>query len=171
MKEIIELSNVAIHSKYNKEISSFDCALDRVNNFFRYDALIMHEKNMANTKLFFNEDDELVGYITLFNDTFRRINKQKLLKEKWDIDIADFYPAIRLHFMGVNKNYQGLGIGYTMLMEVFEICIEVSKKSGCTFLSVESFESSLEFYVNNGFRNMGKRGELYNMLFKIDELI
>lgn len=171
MKEIIELYNTPIDEKYNKDISLFECGENRVDAFLKNDAFPMQINNMAQTRLFFNSNNELVGYITLFNDIFRRINKQKLLKVKWDIEVADFYPAIRLHYMGVSKHYQNQGIGYTMLMEVFEICIDVAKRSGCTFLSVESFKNSLEFYTGNGFKNMGKRGELYSVLFKIDELI
>lgn len=155
MKKIIDLYNVPMDIKHINEIESFNCAQERVDNFLKNDAFIMQEHNMANTKLFFNTSNELVSYITLFNDIFKRINKQKLLKENWDLEVSEFYPAVRLHYIGVNKAYQGQGIGYTMLMEVFDICIDIAKKSACTFLSVESFRSSLNFYLDNGFRNMG----------------
>lgn len=171
MKETIELYNLPLDDTYLKKINLFDCANTRVSNFLKNEALDMEENNMAKTRLFFNKAHTLVGFFTLFNDIFRRINKQKLRKEKWGLEVAEFYPAIRLHFMGVDKAYQRQGIGYQILMEVLDVCIEVSKKSGCTFLSIESFESSLEFYTSLGFRNMGKNGELYSVLFKIDELI
>lgn len=172
MSELITLEDRVLSDKDLKHLQDFKCSDDRVNNFLKNESLVMQEHSMASTRLFFNLDNVLVGYYTIFNDIVQRINKQKLVKENWDLEVSEYYPAIRLHYIGVDEKYKNQKIGYTMLMDVFDKSESIAQLSGCTFITLESYEKSIGFYEKQGFRNIGRRDrDRYIMLFKIDELV
>ncbi|MDF2535336.1 MAG: family acetyltransferase [Bacillales bacterium] len=91
---------------------------------------------MTVTKLFFNSNKQLVGYYTLFNDTVPKIGKDKLKKEHWDLPKSEkFYPAVRLHYIGVDDKYRDQDIGYTMLMSAIDTCYNIYYFRMCFYVS------------------------------------
>jgi GNAT superfamily N-acetyltransferase len=172
MAELVNLNDEVLSPIHIPIIEKFQCEKEKgVEEFLKEHALRLQQYNMAMTRLFFNENRELVGYFTLFNDTVPKIGKAKIEKERWSLPNSKFFPAIRLHYFGVDDRYQKQGIGHTMLMEVFDICYEISKYTGCTFISVEALLSAVEFYKHYDFKIIGRPSkDYYNMVFKLEEL-
>ncbi|MBO8172442.1 MAG: GNAT family N-acetyltransferase [Bacillaceae bacterium] len=162
-----------IDERHREKIESFDCDDEPlVQNFLREDALRFHQYNTAITRLYFNENQELIGFFTLYNDQIE-IVKSKRQQQAWELptDIK-FYPSIKLHFLGVDKRFRKLGYGEYLLFEVIEISKKIAKDSGCNFISLEALNSSIRFYEKYGFvrvKRMGK--DLTVMVLKVDEFM
>jgi GNAT superfamily N-acetyltransferase len=172
MAELRKLRYEVLSPHHNEVIENFKCSDEpQVEMFLKEEALYYQEHGITITRLCFDEHHNLVGYFTLFNDLVQRIGKQKRKKLQWELPSLDFYPAIRLHYFGVDERFRKQGIGHTMMMEVFDICSQVSENTGCLFISVEALNNSVAFYKHYGFKILGKpTNTYYNMVFKLDEL-
>jgi len=172
MKEVATLFETILSPGYFEQIENFKCSSEKdVELFLKEDALRLQQNNMATTRLFFNESNKLVGYFTLFNDIVPKISKEKRDKEQWSLPNSKFYPALRLHYIGVDERFQKKRYGEFLLMRVFDIGRAISEVSGCTFISVEALISAVGFYEHYDFRTIGKHDKRYlNMVFKLEEL-
>ncbi|MFC3883764.1 GNAT family N-acetyltransferase [Bacillus songklensis] len=153
-------------------IQTFKCGDESsVETFLKEEALSLQRYNMAITRLFFDGNQNLVGYFTVFNDMLQRIGRDKRKKLNWDLISADFYPAIRIHYLGVDERYRGQGNGTTIMLSAIDLCHQTSKISGCSFITIEALDSSVEFYRRFDFKTLGRpTSYYYNMALKIDEL-
>jgi GNAT superfamily N-acetyltransferase len=171
MAQLVELRDEVLSTDHIEHIQNFQCNEEGVEEFLKEHALRLQENNMTVTRLFFNASGELVGYFTLFNDAVPRIGKHKIEKEQWALPNSKFFPAIRLHYIGVDKRYTKQGIGHTMLMTVFAICEDIAQYSGCVFISVEALIDAVGFYENYDFKIIGRHDKAFhNMVFKLEEI-
>jgi len=171
MAQLVELHDVVLSTDHIEHIQNFQCNEEGVEEFLKEHALRLQENNMTVTRLFFNVSGELVGYFTLFNDAVPRLGKQKIEKEQWALPNSKFFPAIRLHYIGVDKRYTKQGIGHTMLMTIFDICDEIARYSGCVFISVEALVDAVGFYQHYDFKIIGRHdNDFHNMVFKLEEI-
>ncbi|TBL80643.1 GNAT family N-acetyltransferase [Paenibacillus thalictri] len=141
-----------ISREYLTLIKDFDCGKEVVNNFLKIEALKLHELRKVITHLAFDENQNLVGYFSLFNESVT-IVKSKREQQNWD-DIRSeksIFPAIRLHFLGVNKDYQGRGYGEQLLFEAIAIVKSISTDSGCNFITLETQSDTIQFYIDRMF--------------------
>lgn len=171
MTELVDLFDEVLSPEHRSKVEDFKCSSEKeVEIFLKKDAWELQDYNMAVTRLFFNENKDLVGYFTLYNDEVPRMNKEKMKKENWNLPNTEkYFPAIRLHYFGVDERYTKRGIGYTMLMAAIDICSAISKMSGCTFISVQALNSAVGFYEHYEFKNIGREKKYRNMVFKIEE--
>jgi ribosomal protein S18 acetylase RimI-like enzyme len=142
-----------ISNEYSKEIEAFhfNKTVDEMNveKFFKEQALHLHQLQTVVTRLYFNESDQLVGFFSLHNDLISLMPTQ-INRFGWELPTEgqSHYPAIKLHYLGVDSRYRNQGIGKHMLNEAISIASEVTALSGCNFLSVEALGSSVNFYNN-----------------------
>lgn len=169
-----------ISSKYIKDIEGLSFAQTpdemSVENFLKEKALLLHELQTARTRLYFDDNDKLVGFFTLHNDLIAINPKQRDRLESlygWtlpkDSDLTQF-PSVKLHYLGVDTKYRKLGYGKYMVLEAIKIAADISELSGCNFLNVEALESTVEFYNKRGFKWLSNNGSLANMIFKLGEM-
>ncbi|WP_397361881.1 GNAT family N-acetyltransferase [Paenibacillus sp.] len=140
-----------------------------VRKFLTEEALNLHLLNLASTRLYFNEEGNLVGYFTLYNDMMQ-IGKSKRIKHKVYVPSYKFYPAVKLHYLGVDSRYRKNGFGEYLLLSVLEIVTEIARLSGCIFLSVESLPNAVGFYNKYEFQYLSNNKPFINMFFKVNEL-
>lgn len=65
--------------------------------------------------------------------------------------------------MGVDDRYSLRGYGTFLLQEIVAIYREISQYTGCSFITVESFKSSVDFYIKRGFKVLNDRGNFVDM--------
>ncbi|MEK4451303.1 GNAT family N-acetyltransferase [Paenibacillus sp. FSL L8-0506] len=141
-----------------------------IKNFLIEDALGLQKSKSAITRLYFNSQDELIGFFTLYNDLVE-ILKPKLIKEKWDDfpkGISEF-PSIRLHYLGVDSRYRNKDYGKYLFAEIVEIASDISITSGCNFITVEALESALWFYQKYSFVHLGYSGKHRKMALRFEK--
>jgi GNAT superfamily N-acetyltransferase len=165
-----------MHSKLLEEsdydlIKQFECEDEpTVGGFLLEQALRYQHLNLASTRLFLDDDHNLVGYYTLYNDMME-IGKEKRRKHGMEhLPSFKFYPAIKLHYLGVDARYRKQGYGRYMLLHALDTAESISELSGCLFLSLESLPSSKDFYIRHEFKVLSYNNPFTNMFFKLGEL-
>lgn len=166
-----------ISSDYEELINGFNCADEiSVEFFLKEQALKLHQLRSAVTRLYFDENQNLVGYFALYNDHVHVFANQ-MMKHGWNLpEGLDLFPAVKLHYLGVDIRWRDRVLhryGEYLLGEVVELVEDIAKTSGCNFLTIEALPSAVEFYQKYGFKVRSRepgKGELYNMVLKLDEL-
>jgi GNAT superfamily N-acetyltransferase len=147
------------------EIGLFDCDDCDLNDFFRKDAYVAKKELLAETYSLQIQENITQGiyfpvaFVSLLNDqmaiskevkkenpSFKQIfkkipNKKRLYKT---------YPAVKIGRLGVVKQYQKHQIG-TSLLNILKKIFVTNNRTGCRFLSVDSYKGSVGFYKENGF--------------------
>ena len=167
----------SISSEFQEQIDGFNCSDESsVELFLKEQALKLHQLRSAATRLYFDENQNLVGYFTLYNDHVHLFPNQKS-KYLWTLpDDLDLFPAVKLHYLGVDIRHRDRQIhryGEYLIGEVVSIVEDIAQVSGCNFVTIEALPSALGFYEKYGFRLRSRqpgKGELYHMLLKLDEL-
>ena len=63
--------------------------------------------------------------------------------------------------MGVDKKYQGKGIGLSLIKMVFKLALEQKEKVGCIGVVVDAKEDAVAFYKKLGFIELdAKKGRV-----------
>lgn len=140
--------------------------------FVREQALKLHQLRSAVTRLYFDENQNLVGYFTLYNDHVHVFANQKS-KHNWNLPELDLFPAIKLHYLGVDLRERRKGYGEFLLAEVVNLVEHIASNSGCNFITIESLANAVSFYEKYGFKMRSRvpgSGDLYNMALKLREL-
>ncbi|MCY9435139.1 GNAT family N-acetyltransferase [Bacillus haynesii] len=145
MIEDIKYSSYNIDESY--KYSNFSCGNERIDNIFKNQCSVLERKNQAKTTLFYYGDD-LLGFCTLLVDT---ISVSPLNSSFPDGDIPIYYPALHLYAFGVDKRFQGMGIGTTIFNWVIAQGYGIRENVGLAFLVLESFkdEKLLKFYKDD----------------------
>ncbi|HDR5354194.1 TPA: GNAT family N-acetyltransferase [Bacillus thuringiensis] len=153
-------------------IQQFVCEDEsEVEEFLKEKAMIYHLRNMARTRLFFDEDHNLVGYFTVFNDHVclgrSKRQKAKIVSPQGE----NHFPAIRLHYLGVDDRYRGRRYGEEILISALVHAYKLSRITGCTLLTVQALSSSVGFYKKYDFKIWKNEFPRYtDMFFAIQEL-
>lgn len=157
--------------KHSELINRFECDDEpSVALFLREEALNYHQLNMAKTRLYFDENHNLVGFFTVLNDLFELSNRQKVKHKYYNFPPYRFFPAIKLHYLGIDRREREKGYGRYLLLEALDLACEISEKTGCLFMTLESLPSAIGFYYHHNFRKQNKNGHYLNMFYKLDEL-
>lgn len=171
----MELHEKYLCAKYIEYTNKFRCVDkykdDQVQLFLQEQALDLMERNLVRTRLFFDENQNLIGFYSLFNDTVK-MNKYKrkevgilLPKEVKEI------PAIRLHYIGVDNRFRGRGYGEKIMGSALFNCIKVAKISGCSLITLESTEYTKVFYEKFDFKYIRPEGKYRLMVMNTSKLL
>jgi GNAT superfamily N-acetyltransferase len=147
----------------------FDCGDADLTEFFLKDA-IPHKKELIGVTYFFYDDLRklAVSFFTVSNDAVRTDTFKENLPEG---KRYSFYPAVKIGRFGVNKEFQGQGIG-TQMMDYIKWFFVSTNKTGCRFLTVDAYNKPeiLDFYgKKNGFTFLSdKDAEKQTRIMKYD---
>lgn len=140
-----------IFSILNKQnnLSSFRCTIADLNEFLFANALNDQEIRLSVTRLVYSHE-ELVGFFSLANGAI----KSNLIdpddgEEEYDYS---YYPALKIVRLATHKDFERLGIGKAMLQRTIAIALNLSKYSGCRFITVDAKRESIGFYLKYGFK-------------------
>jgi len=143
----------------NINISSFDCGIFDLNDFFQNEALKNQNDWLSLTMVMIGNDASLLGFYTLTPDTLHR--------GRIDISdkIADYpyqkYPAIKLARFAIDKRYQRNGFGSKLMKEFFLHAWRFVQNGGGRFITVDAKNSAIDFYQTFGFKVVeGKEDEI-----------
>lgn len=167
-----ELSFAYLHECPTHILQTFVCSDEPdLETFLKEEAVTLHFLNTAITRLYFDEQHNLIGYFTLFNDMVH-IFKSQRTKFGWTLPKGyNYFPAIRLHYLGVDERFRKKGYGRYLLIEALRTCYDLSKDSGCNFITAESLKSAVSFYEKYGFKTIKRESNKYdNMVFKLSDL-
>lgn len=160
---------------HTDQINHFHCVDDDEDNhvqlFLQEQALDLMERNLVRTRLFFDENQNLIGFYSLFNDTIKiNTNKRGQLNVSLPYNVNEI-PAIRLHYIGIDNRYRSLSYGTNLMVSVLVNSAKVAKISGCTLITVESTKVVKDFYLKHDFTYIHPYGKHFIMAMNTKNLL
>ncbi|MEH6941036.1 GNAT family N-acetyltransferase [Bacillus sp. JJ722] len=153
---------------HEDSIHEFKCSDEpSVEAFLKEQAMDLMDRCFSRTRLFFDSNQNLIGFYSLFNDSFK-VPKKKTGELSIKLPTAVSYvPAVRLHYIGVDERYRGKGNGQFLLTSALYEVYKISKHSACTLVTIEATENAKEFYKKFGFVHLSKQGRLNLMALNV----
>ncbi len=115
---------------------SFDCGDEEVTRFLREKALQDQERNLSRTMVLIDPEEShkrIIGYHTL---VMTQVKQEEIPNDRPRITRG--IPVILLGQLGVDKKYQGQGLGDILLMDVQARTDEISRKVGISALMLDA---------------------------------
>lgn len=133
-----------LKSKDRRKIKKRDKEL---SDFLIKEAFNEQEKKFNTTHLLISDNNELVGFISLCNDSLILAEDSK---NKYQT-IYCSVPAVKIARLGVNSKYQHQGFGKILLQYALFKAVDISESSGAAFITLDCYEHRRSFYSQNGF--------------------
>ena len=135
------------------DISVFDCEQQDINKFLMDDSYNQMEHNMNVTHVFLY-NSVIVAYFTLCADSIKI--KQLKVEHKEELNQLgidyEYLPALKLCRLGVDKNFKGNHIGPYILEIVIQNAMNLSKKIGLRYISVDAYFTAKWLYDKYNFK-------------------
>jgi len=139
---------IELHDGSN-EIARFGCGHNDLNEFLKEDSLLQSEC-MFNSTYLAIYNNEIIGFFTLLTDRIKIKDLEEEYQEKFKNKVSyNEFPAIKIGRLGVSSLFRKKGVGTYLLQMIFERSIELSKKVGFRFVTIDVFISSYYFYKKN----------------------
>lgn len=167
---------------YTREVSDFcdpfSCGDDDLDDFFCNDVFLYEEELLGKTFCWINRANqrEIVAIATLAFDGIKTYSLDKSSRNALQRKIPQpkrhrSYPAVLIGRLGVNQKFQrkGLHVG-SQLMEILKYWfVDENNKAACRYMIVDAYntESTLHFYIKNGFKHLYKTEESEKDAFAI----
>jgi len=145
-----------------KLCDSFDCGDSDLNEYFHDDAMQYKQELLGQCYYLHEESSPLyvLALLDFCNDSVR-IEKYKRALEQYK-DLIPIHehkqrygslPAVKLTRFGIQKEYQGYGLGSNVLNMVKKF-FTTDNRTGCRFITVDAYNTPrvISFYVKNGFK-------------------
>lgn len=116
--------------------------------FLKEEAYEEQEKGVNTTHLFIDkEKNKIVAYVSLCNDS---IGLEFAEKDKMGMPYTTI-PAIKIARLAVAVEYQGLGIGKSLIQFTAYIGKKMKEMSGLVFITLDCYAHRVSFYESMGF--------------------
>ena len=115
---------------------------DHYNTYLTQNAYIDHQKGLATTYVFLDDEKEktIIGYIS--------IKATALIDEMEDAIVG--YPALEVAELAVSKDYSRKGYGKKIMKFAINLAVELSEKIGIRYVLVCADPMAVEFYKCKG---------------------
>lgn len=181
----MEEFNLVEHSfmvRYTREVADycdpFCCGDPDLDGFFKHDVFLYERELLSKAFCWINKDNpkEILAVATLSFDSIKANTLDKSSRNALQRTIPyrkqhRSYPAVLIGRLGVNVSYQGKGFNVgSQLMDVLkESFVDENNKASCRYVIVDAYnnESTLHFYLKNGFKTLYKTVESEKEAFKI----
>jgi GNAT superfamily N-acetyltransferase len=135
----------------NTLLNSFDCDDTDLNEYFHEDAINHREQLLTQTYYLTHAHTPgiLLGLLDFCNDVI----ELKSLNGKISVPKRKqykYWPAVKLTRFGIAKQYQRQNIG-TKALNIVKILFITDNRTGCRFITVDSYPDKVGFYQKNGF--------------------
>lgn len=94
------------------------------------------------------QDNKLVGFMTI---SAFSLNKETFKGRVDNVGTTRDIPVVRLVMIGIDKDYQGKGLGHKLLRVAFDSTKTLSKVLNCSGLYLEADPNAVEFYKKFNF--------------------
>lgn len=151
MSRKIKLSKTEQLTKaHNKE--QFDCGDINLNMFLKKYALQNHKINSSKTYVSIDKSNKnVIAYYTLAYGSVEHIEATPQVKKR----MPQYpIPAMILARLAVDINYQGYGIGQSLLKDAIERTLGASEIAGLRAVVAHAKDNQAkEFYIKHGFES------------------
>lgn len=135
---------------------SFDCGLPVISKYYHDNlkrALVSENVSCIGAC---SESAELIGFCTL---TFSELDKARVKTFLPEGNLMPVVKVIKLAMLGVDVNYQGLGIGRALLMTAFQRVFKVHGEIPVKGIFLDAAPNAVGFYKALGFQKLDEPDE------------
>lgn len=154
----------------NQSDISIDCGDKDLNDFFCNDAM-KYQNELLSKTYYWTHNNDIIAMASVLND---KIHIGKEMQDKmFEAPLnMRYYPAVKIGRLGINKNYQSLGLGSSILYFLKAFFV-VKNKTGCRFLTLDAYNNNraINFYKTNEFQFVSSKDEGKNTRSMIFDLI
>ncbi|MDO9317371.1 MAG: GNAT family N-acetyltransferase [Gammaproteobacteria bacterium] len=127
----------------------FDCGNQIINAFVAKSLRKQVRESLSRCFVLLDagDNDRFIGFYTLSSFA---ILAPDLMAVK-SSGLPSRVPCVRLIMLGVDKHYQGRGLGRRLMKSVFEKTLAVSERIGLYGLYLDADAQAVEFYIALGF--------------------
>ena len=118
-----------------------------IETFLKREALNEQERFLNTTHLLINDENELVGFISLCNDSLYLAEDSR---NKFKTIYASV-PAVKIARLGVNSKYHNQGFGEQLLKYSLFKAIQMCDISGVAFITLDCYKHRESYYEKFGF--------------------
>lgn len=136
---------------------AFECGDADLNEFFSKDSINYHKELISITyAAMCLKTDAVLGFFSVSNDAVRKEDAPKsalrrLMKPISRVKRFKSTPAVKIGRLAVCENMIKNGLG-TQLLDFIKVSFTNNNKTGCRFIIVDAYKSSVGFYEKNGFK-------------------
>jgi GNAT superfamily N-acetyltransferase len=146
----------------NVDLTNFDCGDTSVNHFLVNNALSCEKESLSRVFLMLSDADELIGYYTLGAS----IIPLGEIPNKYKRGIPNFpFPAVLIGQFGITKKWQGQGLSYVLLGDIYRRIILLYQQKIIAFRAIRvdvQDQKAKAFWLKQGFIEFKKNS---NSLF------
>ena len=118
-----------------------------IEDFLKHEALKEQKAFLNTTHLLINEQNELVGFISLCNDSLYLAEDSR---NKFKTIYASV-PAVKIARLGINNKYHNQGFGKLLLKYALYKAIQMCSISGIAFITLDCYKHRESYYKKFGF--------------------
>ena len=130
-------------------INTFQNQKSEMVNHLQESALADQEHKIGTIWVWTYDDSVALGYVTLAMYSIDRKNVQDFSKKQFPYRSI---PALLIGQIATHENYEGMGIGTSMLSWAIKTAIDLSKKVGCRMVALHPHEDVVGWYQKRGFK-------------------
>ncbi|PSL43209.1 acetyltransferase (GNAT) family protein [Salsuginibacillus halophilus] len=153
-------------------LNRFKCSNndDKVGSYLRNEAVAHHKKSLTKTHVVTN-GEEIIGFYAMFADSVQ-VFKNKIQQQGWGLGGKQKqFPAVRIHYMGVDQKFEGQGYGSALLYSALDVIYEMNEFVGINFIALEAINGTEEFYQQKEFVHLySVNRDLNMMVLKIESI-
>ena len=134
---------------------SFDCGHKDLNDYFHND-IVAHKAELLSQSYYLHMrqfPDIVFALLDFCNDAVKLNSLKKYLEEIGLAEEKQHYrhlPAVKLTRLGVAKEHHDEDVG-TYLLNMVKKFFTTDNRTGCRFITVDSYIEATGFYTKNGF--------------------
>jgi GNAT superfamily N-acetyltransferase len=132
----------------------FDCGKAPLTDFFRGDE-VSRQVASHDTAVFVLKapgDDRIAGYYTMSNAAILRKLLPRKLRDQLRYSTT---PALLIGRLARDLAFRGMGVGRALLEKAWLRCIDVSTRTGCAVLIVDTIDDEARaYYSDAGFQEL-----------------
>lgn len=141
-----------------KALEAFECGVSIVDEWLHNRAASSKRSGTAVTYVTADDDGIIAGFFTLSCSSVAREDAGGWLARNTPSRI----PVILLGMLGVDKRYQGIGIGSDLLAEAYRVSSSVSGQIGAKAIVVEPYGDEVRsFYERHGFKSVPRASIMF----------
>jgi ribosomal protein S18 acetylase RimI-like enzyme len=144
----------------------FECGNGMIDAFVRKSLKKRVKRNYSRAYLLLDEKENVVAFYTL--DAFSIVRELFEISER-PAGLPPSVPVIKLGMLGVDKSYQGRGIGRRLLRHAMVTTLEISERVGSAGLFLWAESDAVAFYERLGFVSL-KMGKPRPMFLSIETI-
>lgn len=143
------------------DVSGFCCGVSLVDAWVRDRARGARKAGTAVVYVTYCGDGRFAGFYSLSSQSATRSDTSGWIAR----NAPDQIPVILLGMMGVDRSFQGCGLGHDLLLDAVRRAQSVANQIGARALVVDPVdESSRAFYLRYGFRDMPGTNRMFAKL-------